>query len=167
MTFEWMGSPVVLQGVVIGVTSGLLLATFQLGAQFLSRKMRAGQQARKVTACYTEFQKQVFNPTGRLTKNIEPEEPDPHHAVRWALYRQFLGEMDRLRENETDHLSHKQKEALFGPALIMNTLLRGMDDKSLACYTLPVIKEGLKRAAERPYIKHHGFRLAEGEGDNP
>ena len=170
MTFEWTGSPVVLQGVVIGVTSGLLLAIFQLGAQFLSRKIRAGQQARKVIACYTEFQEQILNPTELPKRVIKPAKPDPHHDSRMAVYRHFQGEMDRLRMNETDSLSHKQKEELFEPMFHMNDLLGRygeFDDDLLECDALPIFKEILEYAAGKSYIKRHGFRLAEGEGGNP
>ena len=67
--------------------------------------------------------------------------------------------MDRLRVNETDHLSYKQKEELFKPLLPMNGLLEGVDAKSLDRYALPVFKQVLEAAAESSYIKHHGFRL--------
>lgn len=49
----------------------------------------------------------------------------------------------------------------------MNDLLEGAGkprDVPSERYTLPVIKEVLKYAAENSYIKHHGFRLAQGEG---
>ena len=158
-----------LQGVVIGVTSGLLLAIFQLGTQFLSRKIRAGQQARKVTSCYTKFREQVLNPTDMPRRGINPEEPDIHHDLRMAIYNQFKGEMARLRENETDHLPHKQKEELFKPLWLMNELLEGPGKPPNVpppCYALPLFKQVLEEAAKSPYIKHHGFRLAKGEGDN-
>ena len=155
---------VLLQGVVIGVTSGVLLAIFQLVTQLLSRKIRAGQQARKVIACYTKFQKQVLNPTDMPTMVINLEEPDIHHGPRMAVYKEFQGEMDRLRVNETDHLSHKQKEELFKRLLLINVLLEG-HGKPPERYALPLFKQVLKNAAESPYIKRHGFRLAKGEGE--
>lgn len=159
---------VLLQGVVIGVTSGVLLAIFQLVTQLLSRKIRAGQQARKVIACYTKFQKQVLNPTDMPRRVINPEEPDIHHVPRMAIYKEFQGEMDRLRVNETDHLSHKQKEELFKRLLLINDLLEGHGKPPglpPECYALPLFKQVLKNAAESPYIKRHGFRLAKGEGE--
>ena len=148
------------------VTSGLLLFVFQLAAQFLSRKIQAGQQARKVTACYTKFQEQVFNPTSASVTVIQPEEPDPHHAVRMGFYQVFREEMARLRENETARLSHKQKEALFGYASLMDNLLKGTNEPLDRC-ALPIFKEVLERASKHPYIKRHGFRLAKCESDNP
>ena len=160
-----MNVDVMLQGVVIGVTSGALLAIIQLGTQFLSRKIRAGQQARKVIACYTKFRKQVLNPTDMPRRIIDQEEPDPHHDLRMVIYKGFQGEMERLRVNETDHLSHKQKEELFNPLLLMNGLLEGVDAKLLDRCALPVFKQVLETAAESPYIKRHGFRLAKDEGE--
>ena len=82
---------VVLQGVVIGVTSGLLLAIFQLATQLLSRKIRSGQQTRKVTACYTQFQEQVLNPTdlpGRGRKLVR-KNPTLTMACAWLSTRGF------------------------------------------------------------------------------